>query len=51
MEYRILNKEEIIQEGDEVEVSSSWNDPPEVGSYHMCWAKGPRPKLSGAQKV
>ena len=45
-QYRTLNEGEIIQEGDEVEVSNGWNAPPSwVSAGHTVGKPAPNPNF------
>ena len=45
MKYYQLKKGEIIKEGDEVEVSNKWNDPPKWQKTICVGGKAPDPKF------
>lgn len=49
-EYYYLKEGEIIQEGDEVEVSANWNDPPRWEKTKCVGQKAPDPAYISHRK-
>lgn len=48
--YYILKKGEIIQEGDEVEISNKWNDPPKWVKAILIGSTAPDPQFIAHRK-